>query len=108
MSTFARRRLTLFLVGPMAMLMVVLAPATANAQSGKRTPFCKKLFNPNLNPRGKIFASQGAQMYCFGPQLTFGVNRLQVLATPSTIRNVDAANPAEDVSPNGTQAFGQS
>ena len=108
MSTFARQLLTLFLVSAMALLMVVLAPVTANAQSGKRTPFCKKLFNPNLNPRGKISASQGAQMYCFGFQLTSGVNRPQVFAVPSKIKNVDAANPAEDISPNGTEAFGQS
>src|SRR5580692_11430090 len=108
MSTFARRLVTLFLVSAMALLMVALAPVTANAQSGKRTPFCKKLFNPNLNPRGKIFASQGAQMYCFGFQLNSGSNRPLVLALPTGIKNVDAANPAEDISPNGTEAFGQS
>src|ERR1700680_2790907 len=100
MSTFTRRLLTLLLVSAMALLMVALAPVTANAQSGKRTPFCKKLFNPNLNPHGKIFASQGAQMYCFGFQLNSGSNRPQVLA-PSGIRNVDAANPAEVISRTG-------
>jgi len=106
MATFVKRICTLSLVGAMALLIVTLLPATANAQRGKGTPFCKKLFNSNLNPLGKIFASQGAQMYCFGSHFS-GFSRLKVQARPSG-KNVDAADPAEDVSPNGTQAFGQS
>jgi hypothetical protein len=108
MTTFVKRLCTLFLTGAMALLIVTLAPATANAQSGKGTRFCKELFNPNLNPNGRIFASQGAQMYCFGFQLNSAGKRPQVLASPSGIKNVDAANPSEDISPNGTQAYGQS
>jgi hypothetical protein len=108
MTTFVKRLCTLFLTGAMALLIVTLAPATANAQSGKGTLFCQELFNPNLNPNGRIFASQGAQMYCFGSQLNFASKRPQVLPSPSRIKNVDAANPSEDISPNGTQAFGQS
>jgi hypothetical protein len=109
MATFAKRFCTLFLSGAMALLIVTLVPATANAQRGKGTRFCKNLFNPNLNPSGKIFASQGAQMYCFGRQHN-GVSILHpaAAAPPSSIKNVDAAIPAEDISPNGTQAFGQS
>jgi len=106
MTNFRKRICTLSLMGAMALLIVTLMPATANAQKGKGTRFCKKLFNPNLNPGGKIFASQGAQMYCFGSQFA-GVKLLPPLAMPSG-KNVDAAAPAEDVSPNGTQAFGQS
>src|SRR6202521_1966742 len=107
MATFVKRLCIVFLTGAMALLIVTLVPATANAQSGKGTRFCNQLFNPNLNPNGRIFASQGAQMYCFGPQHNFGSNRL-LPAIPSGIKNVDAADPAEDVSLNGTQAFGQS
>jgi hypothetical protein len=111
MSTFARR-FSLFLSGAMALLIVTLIPVTANAQTKKPmgigTTFCKNLYNPSLNPTGKIHASQGAQMYCFGSQLTFA-NRPQILASPtSKIKNVDAANPSEDISPNGTLAYGQS
>src|ERR1700674_2957024 len=107
MTTFVKRLCTLFLTGAMALLIVTLAPAAANAQ-GKESRFCKKLFNPTLNPHGRIFASQGAQMYCFGSQLNFASKRPQVLPSPSRIKNVDAADPGEDISPNGTQAFGQS
>ncbi len=108
MATFVKRLCTLLLTGAVALLIVTLAPATANAQRGKGTRFCKELFNPNLNPNGRIFASQGAQMYCFGFQLNSASKRPQVLAIPSGIKNVDAANPSEDISPNGTQAYGQS
>ncbi|HEY6412307.1 MAG TPA: hypothetical protein VIX42_01385 [Edaphobacter sp.] len=117
MSTFARR-FSLFLSGAMALLIVTLIPVTANAQMkaamGNGTPFCKNLYNPSLNPTGKIHASQGAQMYCFGSQLAFAGNRSRILASPSLsastskIQNVDAADPSEDISPNGTQAYGQS
>src|ERR1700736_9613 len=106
MATFVKRLCTLSLVGAMAMLIVTLLPATANAQRGKRTAFCKKLFNPNLNPLGTIFASQGAQMYCFGRQLNSFSRKGP--AVPPSSKNVDAADPSEDISPNGTQAFGQS
>jgi hypothetical protein len=104
----------LFLSGATALLIVTVVAATANAQMGKGTPFCKSLYNPNLNPTGKIFASHGAQMYCFGSPL--GANRPQILARRPVLenvkmknmKNVDAANPGEDISPNGTQVFGQS
>ncbi len=46
-------------------------------------------------------------MYWVGSQHNFGSNR-PLPAIVSGIKNVDAANPAEDISPNGTQAFGQS
>jgi hypothetical protein len=107
MATFVKRLCIVFLTGAMALLIVTLVPATANAQRGKGTRFCKNLFNPSLNPNGRIFASQGAQMYCFGSQHNFGSNR-RLPAITSGIKNVDAADPSEDISPNGTQAFGQS
>src|ERR1700732_5264195 len=108
MATFVKRLCTLLLTGAMALLIVTLAPATANAQRGKGTRFCTNLFNPNLNPNGRIFASQGAQMYCFGSQHNFGSSHRPLGALVPGIKNVDAANPGEDITPNGTQAYGQS
>ncbi len=108
MSNVAKRLFSFSIRGGIALLIVVLAPVAANAQRGKGTRFCKTLFNPDKNPTGKIFASQGAQMYCFGPQLNFRANRVQAAVSPSGRKNVDAANPSEDISPNGTQAYGQS
>jgi len=111
MTTLVRRFSAPLLTAVIALQIVILAPAMANAQRGKGTPFCNSLYNPSLNPTGTIFASQGAQMYCFGRQFSFGGNRplaLTASATTPKIKNVDAANPAEDISPNGTQAYGQS
>jgi hypothetical protein len=108
MSPFIKRLCTVFLTAAMALIIIAVVPSTANAQSGKGTRFCKNVFNPNLNPNGRIFASQGAQIYCFGSQLNSASNRAQALTSPSGIQNVDAANPSEDISPNGTRAFGQS
>ncbi|MBV9572814.1 MAG: hypothetical protein JOY93_02080, partial [Acidobacteriales bacterium] len=69
MSKFVKRVRALFLIAVMGMLVSTFS-STAHAQVGRHTAFCKKLFNPNLNPNGKIFGSQGAQMYCFGSQLS--------------------------------------
>jgi hypothetical protein len=74
----------------------------AHAASGKTTKsvFCAKL--------GKtIQASSGAQNYCFGAQPNGSANLKHPL-THSFGPNVDAANPSEDVSPSGVQAYGQS
>jgi hypothetical protein len=75
---------------------------TAHAASGKTTKsvFCAKL--------GKtIQASSGAQSYCFGAQPNGSANVKHPL-THSFGPNVDAANPSEDISPTGVQAYGQS
>src|ERR1700731_704147 len=108
MAPFVKRLCTLFLTGAVAMIITTLMPTTTNAQRGKGTRFCKNLFNPNLNPNGRIFASQGAQIFCFGSQLISASNRPQVQSSPSGIANVNAANPGEDISPNGTRVYGQS
>ena len=74
----------------------------AHASSGKTTKsvFCSKL--------GKtIQASSGAQNYCFGAQPNGSANVRHSL-THSFGPNVDAANPGEDVTPSGVQAYGQS
>jgi len=96
--------------------------AGSSAQVWKQSnqnPFCKKIYNQTQNPSGSMQASSGAQMACFGPQVTgptrpsFNLpHRLSTLGPANKgngfgSSNVDAANPAEDQI-NGTQAFGQS
>lgn len=85
------------------------APRAAHGASVRTTgvaagnPFCKRL--------GKRYlASSGARMFCFGPRA-----HVQTHATPfpgklapGAPSNVDAASFAEDVSPSGVQADGQS
>jgi len=74
------------------------------ASPTKSDPFCDKL--------GKsIQASQGAQMFCFGPQSS-GSAQASALAAGATATsfgsNVDAATLQEDVTPAGVQVHGQS
>jgi hypothetical protein len=74
------------------------------ASPSKSNPFCDKL--------GKsIQASQGAQMFCFGPQSSGSAQASAqaggVTAT-SFGSNVDAATLQEDVTPSGVQVHGQS
>ncbi len=70
------------------------------ANAATPTKFCDRV--------GKsILASAGAQMHCFGAQPNGPPHT--VLSTNSTFgTNVNAANPHEDISPSGTQAYGQS
>src|SRR2546421_4869000 len=53
-----------------------------------------------------IEASAGARTYCFGPQTSSSSAKTVSGNTSST--NGDAANPKEDITPNGTRAYGQS
>jgi hypothetical protein len=74
--------------------------AHARTAAGSNNPVCAQV--------GKtIQVSSGAMMYCFGPQVNgpaaSGLRKINSFGS-----NVDAASPAEDVSPNGTQAYGQS
>ena len=66
-------------------------------------PFCKYLGK-------RYWASAGAHAFCFGPQRQAGQQPRQagVKEGSGASRNVDAANFAEDVSPAGVQADGQS
>jgi hypothetical protein len=58
---------------------------------------------------GMYHASQGAQMYCFGPQPTVASARATPgVQIPTTAANVPASNLSEDVAPNGTRGYGQS
>ena len=75
-------------------------PVAGHAGGGHpQLPFCSMLGHG-------IQASSGAQMYCFGPQQN---GPGSVSPTGSTFgSNVNAASPSEDVSANGTRAYGQS
>ena len=67
-------------------------------------PFCKKL------AKGQIEASLAMNLYCFGPRRGHAPGRPAVslpVAPAAVPRNVDAASPAEDVSPAGVPAEGQ-
>jgi hypothetical protein len=69
--------------------------------SAAGNPFCKNL-------GVKYQASAGAQAFCFGLRRSGpGPAARRFAATPVSA-NVNAANLAEDVSPNGTRAYGQS
>ncbi len=97
----------------LALVVVTLATTVGNAQGvGAGTHFCSNLYHPTLNPAGKTFASQAGQMYCFGAQRNGGASAAKAMAgyvpPTSPIKNVDAANPSEDVTPNGSLAYGQS
>jgi hypothetical protein len=80
----------------------VARPASGLAAA---VPFCQKL------ARNELWASSGARMYCFGPQRT-GPARARSAAAGRGLaaapRNVDAASLAEDISPAGMRAEGQS
>src|SRR6266566_3161236 len=76
-----------------------LASGGTRIGAGNNNPICKRL--------GKsLQGSQGMQDFCFGPQT--GSSTHAVATNPSFGSNVDAANPREDRSPSGTQAYGQS
>src|SRR5215469_2473248 len=66
-------------------------------------PFCKHLGK-------RYWASAGAHAFCFGPQRRTGPQPGQagVSEGPGAPRNVNAASFAEDVTPSGVQADGQS
>ena len=112
MSDFrlSKPHLLLSLVAATALLALpaifAVSPQLAQAAStSKGSPMCSKL--------GKtIQASQGAQMFCFGPQSTTSSHASSASTSSSSGRslgsNVDAASPQEDVTPSGVQVHGQS
>ena len=87
-------------------LATALTAASAGAAAGRTTgsaagnPFCKNL-------GVKYLASAGAQSFCFGVQRNGAAPALRS-AAPTVSTNVNAANLAEDVSPSGVRAYGQS
>ena len=73
--------------------------AASPRTGASNNPFCSRIDHG-------IGASAGARIYCFGPQTSSSSN---VKTSSSTFGpNVDAANPQEDITPNGTRVYGQS
>lgn len=68
--------------------------------TSNKHPFCGEIGN-------KVQVSAGARMWCFGPQSS-SVPQMRTSRNRTFGSNVNAANPAEDVSQSGVQAFGQS
>jgi hypothetical protein len=88
---------------PHAARQVTGAGIRAATAGVKNTPFCQRL------AANRIQASAGAYMYCFGAQLHQGSTaRPAQIFAPRAPANVDAASPAEDVSPAGVAVQGQS
>jgi hypothetical protein len=74
---------------------------TTSATNHSSNPLCQKL--------GKTFqGSSGMQMWCFGEQPNGPGQALKSRSSGGASPNVDAANPAEDVSASGVQLYGQS
>ncbi len=110
----ALRVATLVIAITLAIPLAFLAmrPQVAHAAQIKKSnpPFCDKL---GQKQPGGIQASQGAQMFCFGPQSSSPSSSSRTSATssssnPSFGSNVDAATLQEDVTPSGVQIHGQS
>jgi hypothetical protein len=76
------------------------AHAAGPKASSASNAFCSRL--------GKsIGGSSGAWTYCFGPQ-SANASHVNTSSGTSLGPNVDAANLQEDITPNGTRAYGQS
>jgi hypothetical protein len=106
-------------LGLAAMMILIFVPATGQGQlvpNSKNNPLCQKLGS-------QIQGSSGMQMYCFGaqangaasPAARLGPGLTSAAASPQKnggkggfIPNVNAASTAEDISPSGVRAFGQS
>src|SRR6266852_2736786 len=105
MSRFFNRKSTLCIVVALTLVAafagsVVLRGRSASAASGPTTKSqaCAQV-------EKTIWVSSGALMYCNGPRPNGpAVGGLRKINNFSP--NVDAASPSEDVSPNGTQAYG--
>jgi len=113
-----RRRLWLSAAATLPLIGLVITGGGAGAASvphsahaaGLRTtglaagnPFCKQLLGKS------IWASAGAHMFCFGRQPNGPApGHVPARQSAGTSSNVDAASFAEDVSPAGARAYGQS
>lgn len=91
-----------------AVLAMTLAsePAIAANPKAVNHPLCKSI------AQGKLQASAGAQGFCYGAQPNSPVRHIKTVSrlsgTAMFRANVNAASLAEDVSPGGVRAFGQS
>jgi len=107
MSRFFNRKSTLCIVVALTLVAafagsVVVRGRSASAASGftSKSQACAQV-------EKTIWVSSGALGYCLGSQhngpAASGLRKLNSFGS-----NVNAASPSEDVSPNGTQAYGQS
>ena len=107
----------------LVLLLFALAPVEATAQRiPKGNPICQKIppGSTTSPTKEQLGASSGAQMFCFGPQPSAAARALRTPSlTASTFTksnagtfnfglNVDAATPAEDITPSGVSIQGQS
>ena len=108
---FFKKSARLFRLLPQSFVVLLVAAGGVHAQH--QSQLCTMIANKQLQ------ASSGMHMYCFGPQFNGAplASSRSILASSKppkssgnkfTTTNVDAANPGEDKSPNGTQAYGQS
>ena len=92
----------------LVLLSLTILPVAASGQTHTQHPFCQAIAS------GKIQASSGAQMWCFGPQRngpslpSYRLWRVPPVGSGFTGTNVDAANLSEDITPSGTRGDGQS
>jgi hypothetical protein len=98
-------------LGAAAAIAAVGTAGASSTQVGKtaldQTAFCSKVSS------GQLQASSGARSYCFGAQpngrnAPAGAGAASQSAPTPFTSNHNAANPLEDVAPNGTHAYGQS
>jgi len=92
----------------LSLTFLLVTTTAAGGQTHKQHPMCQAI------AAGKIQASSGAQMWCFGPQLNgpnlplHGLAILPLSGAGFTATNVDAASLAEDINGAGVRADGQS
>ena len=92
----------------LVLLSLTVLPVAASGQTHMQHPFCQAIAS------GKIQASSGAQMWCFGPQRngpslpSYRLWTVPPVGSGFKGTNVDAANLAEDINGSGVRADGQS
>ena len=89
------------------LLLLLSMPAAAASGQTNNHPLCQAIL------AGKLYASSGALMWCFGPQPNgpndlFNIRNTKGSRSGFTSNNVDAASLSEDITPSGARASGQS
>ncbi len=119
MSRFLNRKSIIFVLVTLALVagffgtVVLRGSATQSRASAPKSSVHKAAATDKASFCAQvgqsIQVSSGARMYCFGPQPNGPASAKGSKPTKNAFgKNVDAANPQEDIAPNGTQAYGQS
>ncbi|TMF44631.1 MAG: hypothetical protein E6I32_14815 [Chloroflexi bacterium] len=106
----SKRAVAMMLALALFASMPLAASARSVSQFGSGSSSTPTNKHPICNEIGtKLELSSGARMWCFGPQFSgsSSAGRSMLMHHATNGSNVDAANPAEDVSQGGVQAFGQ-